>query len=190
MFGLDCDLCHSDKQVRDTNPCAYTDMFLLTKAPCTRPWRTNSPMMFFLALSGGFIMMSITDPDKRSTTWRHGELGYLPTANVLQFKPLNPSVRVPVFSRSQLCDCFLVAEVFRLDSGAKAHNKGRFHEPEARRHVDFLVGVDCDDSSPYSVDFSDFAASDGLKRFHHPSGQSRDNQLSPDRFGNEPYELG
>jgi len=62
-------------------------------------------------------------------------LEFLPV-NVLQSKPLAPSVRGSVFSRPQLLDCLLLTEVFRLDSVAEAHKKGKFHEPENRRRVE------------------------------------------------------
>ncbi|KAL1850154.1 hypothetical protein Daus18300_013022 [Diaporthe australafricana] len=77
------------------------------------------------------------------------------------------------FSRPRPVDYSILPEVFRPDPIVEAYKQAKLCDPEAVRHIDFLVGMDRDDFKPYMVDFLNFAAFAGLKRHHDASFQTR-----------------
>lgn len=90
---------------------------------------------------------------------------------VSQSRPSGPPIHIPDFSRPRPVDYSILPEVFRPDPVVEAYKQAKLYDPEAVRHIDFLVGMDRDDFKPYLVDFLNLAAFAGLKRYHNASFQ-------------------
>ncbi|KAI3391866.1 hypothetical protein diail_6665 [Diaporthe ilicicola] len=93
--------------------------------------------------------------------------------NVTQSTPSGPPIDIPDFSRPRPIDYSILPGVFRPDPIVEAYKQANFYDLEAVRHIDFLAGMDHDDFKPYMVDFLNFAAFAGMKRYHSASFQGR-----------------
>lgn len=111
--------------------------------------------------------------EHRMTMFGHQTIPLEPSSETVpQSRSLDAPSRTPDFIRPTPVNYSLLPAVFRPDPIAEAYKKGKFHDPEAMRYLNFLVGMHRDDFKPYMVDFLNFAAFDGLKRYHDPSFQS------------------
>lgn len=93
----------------------------------------------------------------------------------LQFRPLGPLIRAPDLFRPQPVDIpyFLG---YSAPITFRAYKKGGFHDPGAGSHTNFLRGMGRDDFKLYMVGHLNFAAFDGLKRYHDSIFQNRVDQ--------------